>query len=338
MRARPTLLLLVVTALLAGCSEPVDATSEPEAKPCRARAGNPVSEGALKRAFRSEGIRLYRDDRCYPEALVSLSNAADPLTPDEQDAARTRDGHIFCEVLAKEWGSLVERFVWRNDPQPTYVRVFNVDCAVYPQTIEQTNRVESALRRLPGVDPGPSVLPSGDAIPYSLSARRSRRAIVQYRMDDSARRLEHDRVDVPESRLEAPVLTFLGRSYAGRLERDYAYTDGATTITCRRSSSTSRRFPRVLGVDRALRALDHGAARPRLPLPASRRSCRQARSIRPVATAGRRRIASFARSWSRRASPAGGAPSAMRASGSSAEADWSEARRHSRAGTRSQTD
>ena len=49
-------------------------------------------------------------------------------------------------------------------------------------------------------------------------------------MDDWARRLEHDRVDVPESRLEAPVLTFLG-GRRWRLERDYAYADGTTTIT-----------------------------------------------------------------------------------------------------------
>ena len=49
-------------------------------------------------------------------------------------------------------------------------------------------------------------------------------------MDDWVYGLEHDRVDVPESRLESPVLTFLG-GRRWRLEQDYAYADGETTIT-----------------------------------------------------------------------------------------------------------
>ncbi len=49
-------------------------------------------------------------------------------------------------------------------------------------------------------------------------------------MDNRAYQLERDRVDVARSRLPAPVLTYLG-GRQWRLEQDYTYRDGATTIT-----------------------------------------------------------------------------------------------------------
>ncbi len=49
-------------------------------------------------------------------------------------------------------------------------------------------------------------------------------------MDDDARRLDQDRVDIPGSRLPPPVLTYLGGGH-WRLEADYTYHDGATAIT-----------------------------------------------------------------------------------------------------------
>jgi hypothetical protein len=49
-------------------------------------------------------------------------------------------------------------------------------------------------------------------------------------VDDAARRLEQDRVDIPGSPLPPPVLTFLGRG-EWRLEADYTYRDGPTAIT-----------------------------------------------------------------------------------------------------------
>jgi hypothetical protein len=49
-------------------------------------------------------------------------------------------------------------------------------------------------------------------------------------LDDAARRLEQDRVDIPGSRLPPPVLTYLrGRHW--RLEADYTYHDGPSAIT-----------------------------------------------------------------------------------------------------------
>jgi len=49
-------------------------------------------------------------------------------------------------------------------------------------------------------------------------------------MDDWCYELDHDAVEVADSRLPAPVLTFLG-GRQWRLEQDYAYRDGPTTIT-----------------------------------------------------------------------------------------------------------
>ena len=49
-------------------------------------------------------------------------------------------------------------------------------------------------------------------------------------MDDAARRLDREPVDISGSRLPPPVLTWLGgRNW--RLEEDYTYHDGATAIT-----------------------------------------------------------------------------------------------------------
>ena len=44
-----------------------------------------------------------------------------------------------------------------------------------------------------------------------------------------SRSLDHDLVDVPASRLPPPLLTWVGGN-RWRLEADYAYNDGATTI------------------------------------------------------------------------------------------------------------
>jgi hypothetical protein len=52
----------------------------------------------------------------------------------------------------------------RNDPFPTYLRVLNVACDIYPESREQTDTLEQALRRLPGVNDLPSTVPSEDAV------------------------------------------------------------------------------------------------------------------------------------------------------------------------------
>lgn len=70
----------------------------------------------------------------------------------------------MCELYDAGASARIERFVWRNDPDPTYVRELNVDCAIFPEMKRQTDSLERALRRLPGVSDLPSTLPSEDAI------------------------------------------------------------------------------------------------------------------------------------------------------------------------------
>jgi hypothetical protein len=117
----------------------------------------------LKTALAARQIQLYRDDRCYPGKLVTLSNVAGPVRHEQKDAIMASEGHIFCHVYGKSYGPRIERFVWRNDPDPTYIRVFNVDCAIYPERKAQTDELEQAIRRLPGVSDRPATLPSPDA-------------------------------------------------------------------------------------------------------------------------------------------------------------------------------
>jgi hypothetical protein len=161
---RRVALFALLAFLGAGCAAS-DPTPVAEPKQCRAGAGEPITERALRDAFRREGIELLRDDRCWSDVLVSLSNVADAVPYPEQDGIGERQGILFCDLLRSNIvGSRIERFVWRNDPMPTYLRVLNVDCAIYPNAPEHTNRVERALRRLPGVSPDATGLPSSDAI------------------------------------------------------------------------------------------------------------------------------------------------------------------------------
>lgn len=74
-------------------------------------------------------------------------------------------GSVFCDVyLENLYGARIERFVWRNDHDPTYLRVLNVDCGIYPETRADTDRLEHAFRDLPGVSTKSAIVPSADAI------------------------------------------------------------------------------------------------------------------------------------------------------------------------------
>src|SRR5687768_5589578 len=122
-----------------------------EPPPCRPGRGAPVTERALKEALAAEGIRLYRDDECFETVLAVLSNITEAVPGEREDAIVSSQGHIFCEVYDSGGSPRIERFVWRNDPDPTYVRVHNVSCGIYPETTRQTDALERALRTLPGV-------------------------------------------------------------------------------------------------------------------------------------------------------------------------------------------
>ena len=155
---------LAVTAAACAGTDADPGVQPAEPPPCRPGRGAPVTERALKEAFAAEGIRLYRDDDCFDSVLAVLSNITDAVPGEREEAILSSQGHIFCEVYDSGASTRIERFVWRYDPHPTYVRVLNVDCGIYPETIRQTDAVERALRRLPGVSRLPSTVPSADAV------------------------------------------------------------------------------------------------------------------------------------------------------------------------------
>jgi hypothetical protein len=156
-------LLATGCAMSNGKTDSPSRTTKSESKKCRAGTASPISERTLERALDTQGIQAYRDEDCAPDALVRLSNTAIPY--EQQDAVVSSEGDIFCDVYRTDiFGSRIERFVWRNDPRPTYLRVLNVSCAIYPESKEHTDTLEMAFRQLPGVSAQPTTVPSSDAI------------------------------------------------------------------------------------------------------------------------------------------------------------------------------
>jgi hypothetical protein len=98
------------------------------------------------------------------DELVLLSNITDAVPYEQKDVIMASEGHIFCELYPEGSSRRVERFVWRNDPDPTYLDVLNVACSIYPESHGQTDALERAIRRLPGVSDLPSTVPSEDAV------------------------------------------------------------------------------------------------------------------------------------------------------------------------------
>jgi hypothetical protein len=156
----------VLVLLGGGCAggpSPVEVTTVAEPPPCRPDHGAPITERELKAALDAEAIRLLRDSDCSSDEL-QLSNITDAVPYQQEDVIRASEGHIFCDLYPEGSSPRIERFVWRNDPHPTYLRVLNVSCAIYPEIREQTDTLELALRRLPGVSDLPSTVPSEDAV------------------------------------------------------------------------------------------------------------------------------------------------------------------------------
>jgi hypothetical protein len=162
----PVSLLAVLASACAGTGSGEGSRTGAEPPVCRPGRGDPITEQALKQAFAREGIRLHRDGDCFVEgALVLLSNLTEAVPSEAEDGILASQGHIWCAVWETGGSSArLERFVWRNDPDPTMLRVLNVTCDIFPATTGQTDAVEQALRRLPGVSPLPSTVPSPDAV------------------------------------------------------------------------------------------------------------------------------------------------------------------------------
>jgi hypothetical protein len=162
-------IVFVVAAGLvaAGCGNESTAsnrTTMSVPKPCLPGTASPISERTLVSTFRAQGIELHRDDHCAPDALSTLSNTGD-IPYEEEVRVREAEGDIFCDVYPTEiWGPRIERFVYRNDPDPIHINVLNVSCSHYPENAEQTDKLEQAFRKLPGVSSGPTTVPSSDAV------------------------------------------------------------------------------------------------------------------------------------------------------------------------------
>lgn len=156
----------VLALLASGCAgaSPDEGSTLAEPPPCRSDYGAPITERELRAALAAEGVRLLRDSGCSG-AELELSNLTEAVPIEQEDVIRASEGHIFCSVYAEgSFPGRLERFVWRNDPDATHLRVFNVDCDIYPETRDQTDTLEQALRRLPGVSDLPSTVPSDDAV------------------------------------------------------------------------------------------------------------------------------------------------------------------------------
>jgi hypothetical protein len=162
-------MLAVMALLLAGCAQDAEtdrAFTEPP--PCNPEPGRPITEATLKAVFARHGIRLYRDDSCEifrnpnappPEAdgpprnpdapQAMLQNCSDAIDCDPVFSAQ---GHIFCDVYREEpigdkqrRGTNVTRIKYEGDTE-THLRIFNVDCAIYPDSPEQIDALAVAIR------------------------------------------------------------------------------------------------------------------------------------------------------------------------------------------------
>lgn len=160
-----------MSLLLAGCAqeaEPDRAFTEPP--PCNPEQGRPISEATLKAVLARHDIHLYRDDRCEtfrnPEApppdpgapphnpnapQATLGNTRNSL---EYDRVVSAQGFILCELYRggpvgarQRRATRVRRIKYEGDEE-THLGIFNVSCSIYPDSPEQIDALEAALRQL----------------------------------------------------------------------------------------------------------------------------------------------------------------------------------------------
>jgi hypothetical protein len=167
---RPVVVLALV-ALMAGCGEQTQtdrALTEPP--PCNPEQAGPISEATLKRVFARDGIHLYRDDRCEefrnpddpppdPKATPRNANAPQATLRNSRnsrdyDHVVSTEGDIFCELYrggslepGQKRATRLRRIKYEGDEE-THLGIFNVDCAIYPESPDQVDRLAAALLHL----------------------------------------------------------------------------------------------------------------------------------------------------------------------------------------------
>jgi hypothetical protein len=151
---------LALVGALAGCGEQSRADRvNAEPPPCDPERSRPVGEARLKAVLERHGIHLYRDDRC--EEFKDLGGDLVPGAPQatlgnvrnsrEYDRVVSTEGQIFCELdLGGPIGSRqrratrLTRIKYEGDEE-THLGIFNVTCAIYPDSPGQVDRLAAAL-------------------------------------------------------------------------------------------------------------------------------------------------------------------------------------------------
>lgn len=155
---------LALMALLTGCGER-ERQADPaptEPPPCSPGRSQPISEATLKSVLAKHGIHLYRDDRCeefkdpdgnpLPDApRATFGNSRSSL---DYDRVASTEGFILCELhrggpvgIKQRRATRVQRIKYEGDEE-THLSVLNVDCAIYPDSPEQIERLEAGLSDL----------------------------------------------------------------------------------------------------------------------------------------------------------------------------------------------
>jgi hypothetical protein len=171
MRTVRPVVVFALMALQAGCGHQTQndrALTEPP--PCNPEQARPISETTLKAVLARSGIHLYRDDRCEefrnpdepppdPKATPRNPNAPQATLRNtrnslDYDRVVSTEGDIFCELYrggplepSQRRVTRLRRIKYEGDEE-THLGIFNVACAIYPESPDQIDRLAAALLHL----------------------------------------------------------------------------------------------------------------------------------------------------------------------------------------------
>ena len=109
-----------------------------------------MSPQLLVGVLRRHGFLVQRTDECTsPDDVAFVTNDVGPS--DDDDRIGREQGHVLCNLGRRGADARVSRTHYATDEE-TYVQVFNVDCAIYPDEEReraQIARLVTALADLP---------------------------------------------------------------------------------------------------------------------------------------------------------------------------------------------